>query len=460
MFANSRWKAGLSHFLKFGPSVDRYDGLTVYRHRGRVDVDLQSAEVTHHVLRQLKPERHPTVVAKLRSAFGAVVLIVADGAHWEKTHKSIAPFFTPAYTRQHYLPTIHAMATQTFAALRERIIAAGGDAVVIDVEDRMRHITSRVMGYVLFGAALTPQEADHVHNLMDVTMQTLEGWTTTHVNRWIGAMLDLFNKQHYQPVLFPVRQHRAVKALLAWIVAKLESTEQQNADASPVLAALRTRFAGNSPGATTRLIAAEYAMMFIAGIETTAAAATFTLSEIANDKTILERVVAEATRDGADPNGAMPDPHRFPYIHQVFQEALRRSTIVPTILRRSARPDTVSGAAIPAHATYRALVSRFHRKADVWARPGQFDPDRFSAPLSAEQKANYMPFGSGPNVCMGREIASAEAILTIAAFFQHLEIEHGTLQRVARKDTWRTAIDTIRPKHVTAGVRARATFAG
>jgi cytochrome P450 len=454
MFANSRWKAGLSHFLKSEPSVDKYDGLTVYRQRRRVDVDLQSAAVTHHVLRQLKPERHPTVVAKLRSAFGAVVLIVSDGAHWEKTHRSIAPFFTPAYTRQHYLPTIHAMATQTFAALQERIIASGGNAVVIDVEDRMRHITSRVMGYVLFGAVLTPREADHVHNLMDVTMQTLEGWVTTHVNRWIGAVLDLVNKQHYQPILFPIRQRRAVKALLAWIVAKLESIEQQDADASPVLAALKTRFAGNTPRARTRLIAAEYAMMFIAGIETTAAALTFTLTEIANNQSILERVVAEATQ-----GGAMPDPHRFPYIHQVFQEALRRSTIVPTILRRSAQSDTVSGAAIPAHATYRALVSRFHRKAEVWAKPGQFDPDRFSAPLSPEQKVNYMPFGSGPNVCMGREIASAEAILTIAAFFQQLEIEPGTLQRVARKDTWRTAIDTIRPRHVTASVRARTTLA-
>jgi cytochrome P450 len=195
-------------------------------------------------------------------------------------------------------------------------------------------------------------------------------------------------------------------------------------------------------------------MMFIAGIETTAAALTFTLTEIANNDAILERVVAEATQ-----NGAMPDPHRFPYIHQVFQEALRRSTIVPTILRRSAQADIVSGAAIPAHSTYRALVSRFHRNADVWQRPGQFDPDRFSAPLSAEQKVNYMPFGSGPNVCMGREIASAEAILTIAAFFRHLEIEPRTLQRVARKDTWRTAIDTIRPRHVTAGVRARTTLA-
>jgi cytochrome P450 len=439
----------LSQFLRFGPRIDRYNGLTVYRHRSRVDVDLQSADVTHQVLRQLKPKRHPTLVAKLRSAFGAVVLIVADGDDWDRTHKAIAPFFTPAYTRQHYLPTIHAIATETFAELKQRIIASANGALVVQVEGSMRHVTSRVMGFVLFGVALTPQEADHVRRVMDVAMQSSDGWPTNIANRLLGVAFHLLDRQHKQPVLFRARRRKALDALLAFIVAKLESGGASNGVASPVRAALEQRFAEHDPPARTKLIAAEYAMMFIAGVETTAAALTFALIEIVNDPPVLQRVVAEARQTATD---APPSPSEFPYIHQVFQEALRKSTVVPTILRQAAHAATVAQAPIPARATFRALVSRFHRNPGVWPRAGQFDPDRFAAPLSAEQRAHYMPFGSGPNVCLGRDIASVEAVLTIAAFFRHLRIAPGTLKPLTRKDTRRTAIDTIRPKRVTATV--------
>jgi cytochrome P450 len=56
-----------------------------------------------------------------------------------------------------------------------------------------------------------------------------------------------------------------------------------------------------------------------------------------------------------------------------------------------------------------------HRRPDTWPDPERFAPERF---LDAEQAtaraAGYLPFGAGPRLCIGRDVALAEIAMVLA----------------------------------------------
>jgi cytochrome P450 len=75
-----------------------------------------------------------------------------------------------------------------------------------------------------------------------------------------------------------------------------------------------------------------------------------------------------------------------------------------------------------------------HRHRELWARPDEFDPDRYAdetaAPAgSAEPTAReslrraYLPFGMGPRVCIGAAFAQQEAALILATLAREFRFE-------------------------------------
>mgnify|MGYP002652262833 FL=1 len=61
-----------------------------------------------------------------------------------------------------------------------------------------------------------------------------------------------------------------------------------------------------------------------------------------------------------------------------------------------------------------------HRDSRLWARPDSFDPSRFVE--SEPDRFAYLPFGIGPHVCIGAQLALSEATLAIARLMQTFSI--------------------------------------
>jgi cytochrome P450 len=85
----------------------------------------------------------------------------------------------------------------------------------------------------------------------------------------------------------------------------------------------------------------------------------------------------------------------------------------------------------------------------VWDDPETFRPDRWDGEVSRGVDS-YFPFGSGPRVCIGRQIALTEAQFALAHALQEYEIEVLTEELDLRPSI------TLRPSGpVEARVRAR-----
>jgi cytochrome P450 len=106
----------------------------------------------------------------------------------------------------------------------------------------------------------------------------------------------------------------------------------------------------------------------------------------------------------------------------VVDEALRLYPPAWVISRRVLVDEELRGHVVPAGSV--VFVSPFvlHRRADAWPEPDRFDPTRFLGEQPLD-RFGYIPFGAGPNLCIGRDFALLEATLIVAAVVSRFRLD-------------------------------------
>jgi len=85
---------------------------------------------------------------------------------------------------------------------------------------------------------------------------------------------------------------------------------------------------------------------------------------------------------------------------------------------------------VPAGASVLISPWLIHRHRALWARPDEFDPDRYEQPAAGDAlpareslRQAYLPFGLGPRVCIGAAFALQEGSLVLATLARHFRFE-------------------------------------
>ena len=131
----------------------------------------------------------------------------------------------------------------------------------------------------------------------------------------------------------------------------------------------------------------------------------------------LQMALAGRTPDIAD----IP---RLAYTRMLIEESLRLYPPVPVMAWRGAlADDEVCGVKIPRGATVTIAPWVLHRHAQLWENPAYFIPERFSAVNSqSRSRYAYLPFGTGPRVCIGASFAMMEMTLILATIAQRFRL--------------------------------------
>ena len=201
---------------------------------------------------------------------------------------------------------------------------------------------------------------------------------------------------------------------------------------------------------TDQEVAANAALMFDAGYETTSTFLAFLTHVLVNRQEVQEEIRKEVKdleeRDGHLGHNVM---HDLPYLDSVVYETLRFFPPVTRFVSRAGSTDYVyKDITIPAGVDVEVTVQELHHDPDLWKDPQTFDPLRFYGEnKSRVNSPAFQAFGAGPRNCIGMRFALLEAKLAMASVlsrfklipgprteaFDQLEIKYGVITQNPKK---------------------------
>ncbi|URD85999.1 Cytochrome P450 [Musa troglodytarum] len=173
---------------------------------------------------------------------------------------------------------------------------------------------------------------------------------------------------------------------------------------------------------TVRDIVEECKTFFFAGKQTTSNLLTWTTVLLAMHPEWQERARAEVLRVcGARDLPTRDHLGKLKTLGMILNETLRLYPPAVATIRRAKAEVELGGYRIPRGTELLIPIMAVHHDARLWGPDvTQFNPARFAdgASRAARHPTAFIPFGLGPRMCIGQNLALLEAKLTVAVLLQ------------------------------------------
>ena len=336
-------------------------------------------------------------------------LLAADTDAWRKQRKAVQPAFHP---RAVVAVVDHTATAAGRLAQQWEQLTSG---TIVDVDEAMMRTALEIVGAALFGADLRDESAELVAATQD----------------GLHAVVARTRNPLSPPLVVPtpgnVRLRSAVRRL-----------DQAVAD---IVSARRARPRPDEPADMLDVLLADGTLddvelrdqvvtFIVAGHETVASALAWAWYLLGEHPDVADRVATEADAVLGDREPTFADLPHLRWASAVFDEAMRLYPPGWLITRKALTADTVDGHSIPAGAL--VLISPYlvhrHPEANEGWDPEAFAPERFLEGPPSPATGIYIPFGAGPRLCIGRDMARAEGTVVLAALARRFRLEplHGS----------------------------------
>ncbi|WP_208545923.1 cytochrome P450 [Paraburkholderia hospita] len=325
-------------------------------------------------------------------------LLLSEGDAWKSQRRAMAPAFAP---KQIQTLAVHILdaAEQACCQLENR----RGNAV--DLFDFFQTVSLDIAATAMFSV-----------DISDMSPELLR-LITLYVTRIGRPSIADFMLPPWIPTIATVRRAlfrkrwrnligSAMSARRRAAVATGRPDTARTADLFDMLAQAH----GNR---TDDLLVDEVSTMLVAGHETTALTLFWACTLLARSPQLQAQMASEAM--AADWSGmtspvVVPD---LPLARAVVQETLRLYSPAFLTARLAKRPDRICGTEVPKGSMVLIPFWLLHRDPHRWHSPDSFDPSRF-ADGRQPGRFDYLPFGIGPHVCIGAQLAMLEATIVLA----------------------------------------------
>lgn len=313
-------------------------------------------------------------------------LAAAEGEAWQRQRRAAVPFFTPR-------------------AVRDRLaaFASAADAVLDDLplgEDiDLAWLSARIVARVVLDQLVAGEGlADPDAAAADVP---------DYVRRITGfALIDLLPlPERLIDQVQGINRDPAVQRLRA-MAARLATARADGARRDDMIALLD----GLGP------IEDNIRGLFPAAMDTTVAGLGWALHCLAQHPQWQDQVSAEGRS-----LGLAPELEKLPVTRQVVSEALRLFPPAPLLARCAGRSMDLGGHKVWKGQTLIVAIYAMHRHRQLWREPDRFDPERWTPGVPNTDA--WMPFGTGPRMCLAAHFAQAEMAVILGRILARLQIE-------------------------------------
>ncbi len=164
-------------------------------------------------------------------------------------------------------------------------------------------------------------------------------------------------------------------------------------------------------------------VLLLAGHDTTASALAWAFLSLLRHPEALRRLEAEVEEVIGQAPLRVEDVERLPYARAVFAETLRLMPPIHFIGRRAIEDCVIGGHLIPGNTGVQCAIRVVHMNDEHFPNAREFRPERWLAERPSHPKNAYVPFGSGPRICIGRELALVQGPLVLASVLQRWRLE-------------------------------------
>jgi cytochrome P450 len=359
-----------------------------------------SAELAHQVLVE-----SADAFTKSRGLGKFARPLIGDGllSSEHELHRRQRKLMSPAFSHRRI-----ATYASTMADLTERAQARLPDGATVDVAHEMTRLTLAIVGKTLFDTNVEC-EADDI------------GASMTVANHYISGQLTSVPLPSWLPTRRRRELRRAVARLDDIIYRLIAARRLAGVDVGDVLSTLVMARDEDGAGMSDRQIRDEAVTLLLAGHETTANALAWSFHLLGRHQAAYDRLIAESAAVLRGRSPTMDDLPRLPYALAVLKEAMRLYPPAYIIGRMATRAVAVGDETLRPGDTVFINIYAMHRRADYFADPERFEPDRFSSAAEKElPRGAYLPFGGGPRICIGNHFALMEGQLILAALAQRL----------------------------------------
>lgn len=356
------------------------------------------AELVHEVLADRERYTRPALGAEAQRREG---LLSSRGPLWERQRSVLQPEFVGSRLADY---------ADITGEVVDDLLAEWPANGEVDLLAELSVLTMRVIARTLFSMDASREQAREVHDALGTLADEFDLST--------GSLLlpDALQSG-------PSPELDRARARLDAVATEFVEWHREQADPPrDVITALLEAEADPETALSDNELVDETVLFLTAGQETTALTIAYALYWLSQQPEARERVrrEAETVLDGATPGwGDLPE---LAHTERVVRETLRLTPAAWNLTRETRGPTRLGDTRLEAGELVLMPTYAHHRDPRAWQAPKRFDPDRWDGRASRSKDA-YFPFGSGPRVCIGRQVALTEAQFALTHLLQHYEIE-------------------------------------
>jgi len=365
------------------------------------------AELVHEILADRERFARPDADPEAARREG---LLSSDGVLWEQQRSVLQPEFVGANLSEY---------ADVAARTLEDTLAAWPESGRIDLHEELSVVTMRVITQSLFSRDATPARGREVHEAMTQFGEEFE-----------PSVRDFLLPEALQSGAS--EEFEAASDTIESVASEFVEWHRQHDDPpEDMITALIQAQADPDVQLSENELIDEAVLFMTGGQETTALTITYAFYWLSRHPEMKQRLQQEAESVLGGDAPEWGDLSELSYTERVVRETLRLTPAVWNLTREAREPTDVAGTHLEEGDFLIMPAYAHHRDSSVWSEPTEFRPDRWDGEVSRGTDA-YFPFGSGPRVCIGKQIALTEAQFALAHALQHYDVtvdhEHLDLQ--------------------------------
>ncbi|NNE58857.1 MAG: cytochrome P450 [Hellea sp.] len=366
---------------------------------------IQFIFVKNHKNLKMNRVRQRILVPLIRSG-----LIAAEGDDWKRMRHLLTPMFTPRHIR-----TFSEGMRLTIEREFPRSIKDGEE---IKLTRTMLDLTYHVLSDALFSGEIDDDKDGQVKD-----------FETVLLNMGKPDPFDILNFPGFLPRLTKVKGKRALARIWSRVGEALKTRQAQqekDEDLPTDFLTLLLNAGDDEHAPLSHEEIQDQAVTFIgAGHETTSHGLTWMIYLLSQDEGARKKVEAEVDALNIDTVPIDKWADHLPWTIACFEEAMRLYPPAPFISRELTQDLAFKDRNFVEGDNVLLNLWALHRHYELWDNPDGFVPDRFFGENRRKiHKFQYIPFGTGPRVCIGQRFALQEAVIMATLLLRKHQFEY------------------------------------